>query len=420
MLTLAEIKARIEEKEANITAFMDAGKTDEAREASGALAELRIMYQAEAERIEQENQEISARINAIDAGTPDAPVSFADQVLGGAENFGGIDIGFKGSGSLQNTVTSGSGGAAGATELPMPTTMDTNLPGVVEKPEGFLDTLPKYTTDGAEQYFLPPTFTNNADIHSLGETKEKSKLEWTSHTSSPATVAHWIPVHKQMAKRYSALRTVINVTLVRGLHSKKDYEVIYGDDQNGILGVVNFPGIGVWEYDDSDDMNIVDNLADMAAKAELESGLIPNYCALSTNAIRAIAKTKDKNGNYLFRDFKAGDTIPGTNMVAVPDVNMSVLQSDGTRKEGAIVYNNGACALKTLDGDTVEVGVINAQFVENAYTVLAEGTCLLRVDNPHAFVYCDDLNIGAKASGGDEDDKASGGGEDDKPSGGDA
>lgn len=416
MLTLAEIKARIEEKESAITDFMDAGKTDEAREASGALAELRIMYQAEAERIEQENQEISARLGAIDAGTPDAPVSFADQILGTPENFGGLEVGFKARGSLQNTVTTGNGGAAGATVLPMPTTMDTNLPGVIEKPEGFLDTLPKYPTDGAEQYFLPPVFTNNAAVHALGGTKEKSKLEWVSITSSPATIAHWIPVHKQMAKRYSALHTAINTTLLRGLYSKKDYEVIYSDDQSGMLGITNFTGIGIWEYDDSDGMNIVDNLADMAAKAEIESGLIPNYCAVSTNVIRAIAKAKDKNGNYLFKDFKAGDTIPGTNMVAVPDVNLSVLQEDGTRKEGAIVYNNGACAFKTLDGDAVEVGVINAQFVENAYTVLAEGTYLLRVDNPHAFVYCDELKLSANAPEEEEpeedkDDKTQGGGQ---------
>lgn len=399
MSKLAEIKARIEKKEQAVNDLFAAGKEAEAREASGALAELRIMYQAEAERVETENAELIARNGVLDTTMDDAPVSFADQVLGGVENFKGVDVGFKGSGSLHNALTAGEGGAAGATVLPMPTTMDTNLPGVIEKPEGFIDTIPKYNTDGAEQYFLPPKFDNNAAVQGLGEKAAKSGMEWESHTSSPDTISHWIPVHKQMARRYNVLRAQINGALLVGLKSKKDWMVLYSDNQNGILGITNFTHVGEWEYDESEGMNIVDNLADMAAKAELDSGLIPNYCCLSTNAIRAIAKAKDNNGNYLFKDFKAGDTIPGTNMVAVADVNMSVLQEDGSRKEGALVYNNGACAFKTLDDDVVEVGFTNSQFIEGAFTMLGDGTGLFRVDNPWAFMYCPDLKIASKKSG---------------------
>ena len=43
------------------------------------------------------------------------------------------------------------------------------------------------------------------------------------------------------------------------------------------------------------------------------------------------------------------------------------------------------------------MGLTGSQFIQNAYTLLAELTACLRVDNPAAFCYCDDLGIVAEA-----------------------
>lgn len=393
MSLLMEIKDSIDASENHIDELTQKGEFDKAREESGKLAAYREMYQKEAARIEEENKRLAAEVASM--GDPEEMLSFGEQVLGPRDEFTEVRFGnmvrIENAGDSSSTFT--------GTVLPTPKTMDTNLPGVLEKPNGFYDILPKFTTDGAEQYFLPPTFVNAADTHTLGEEKAMSEIEWTDHTSLLETVAHWIPVHKQMSKRYSSLVTQINFSLMLGLRLKRGVKCLRGNNQNGIIGATNFPGIQTFTKKTGN--NTVDDLADMAALSSLGSGIAPNYCVLSPNAIRAIAKLKDKNDRYLFPNFKAGDVIPGTNCVAVEDINMTVItvtkdsenKDVTTVKETALVCYNGAAAYKAADNDAVTAGFIDKQFIKNSFTLLGEGTGLLRIDIPASFVYCADLGL---------------------------
>ena len=111
----------------------------------------------------------------------------------------------------------------------------------------------------------------------------------------------------------------------------------------------------------------------MAVRCRIASGYSPNYCALSPNAIRAIAKTKAEDGHYLFPNFKAGDVIPGTNMVAIEDQNMTITtvipdpDEEGPEEEttktteAAMVYFNGVITYKVADPDQVEIGLTDKQ-----------------------------------------------------------
>mgnify|MGYP000520787020 FL=1 len=58
-----------------------------------------------------------------------------------------------------------------------------------------------------------------------------------------------------------------------------------------------------------------------------------------------------------------------------------------------MVYFNGVITYKVADPDQVEIGLTDKQFINNAYTMLGEGTGLLRIDNPAAICYCADLGI---------------------------
>lgn len=392
MSLLVEIKNQIEASEKELEDLTAAEKFDAAREKSGAIAAFREMYQKEASRIEEENKRLAAEVAAnVDA---EELLSFGEQILGPRAEFTEACFGMVRVENAGDSTPTYNGAV-----LPTPKTMDTNLPGVLEKPNGFYDTLPKYTTDGAEQYFLQPTFVNSADTHTLGAEKEMSEISWTEHTSNLETIAHWIPVHKQMRNRYSSLVSTINSALLLGLRLKRGTKCLRSSNQNGIIGATNFPGIQTYTLKSGD--NLVDNLADMAMLSTLGSGIAPNYCALSPNAIRAIAKLKDKQDRYLFPNFKAGDVIPGTNMVAVEDVNMTVTTTTKgednkdvtTVKETALVYYNGAAAYKAADNDAVEAGLVDKQFIQNSFTLLAEGTGLLRIDIPASFVYCADLGL---------------------------
>lgn len=398
MSLLLDLKAQIEETENRVTDLMADNKVDEAREATGELAAYRRMYHDEAKRVDEENAKLIAQL--ADSGKDfDARQSLGVLVLGNEAEFTGIQNRIGQMTKVENASGDTVLGITGANVLEVPTQVDKNLPGVVDKPMGYFDTLPKYTTDGPERYFTQGTLVNNADTHTLGERKAQSEISWDEVTVHPETIAHWIPVHKQMANRYASLVSTINQSLLLGLKWKKGAKCLHGSNNNGIVGATNFTGIQTWTFNESD--NIVDNLADMAMRSALGSGIAPNYCVLSPNAIRAIAKTKDKNGQYLFPNFKNGDTIPGTNMTAVEDVNMSVTTTTKddqgkdvtTTTESALVYNNGVAAYKSLDNDAVTAGFVNDQFVRNAFTLLAECAGLHRIDIPASYVYCADLGL---------------------------
>lgn len=400
-MNLKQIKAALEAAQGRVDDAMAAGNEEAARTASGEVEAYTAMYMAESARVQEERDALAAQVDSqvevVEANIIEYK-DLASQILGDVKDFAGVYAGFTAKGSIRNEDTQTS--ATGATVLPIPKTLDTTLQGVIEKPMSFFDTLPKFATNGAEQYFLIPTFTNNAAKHTLGDVKAKSAISWENTTSNLETIAHHIPVHKQMARRYDTLTIIINNALLYGLAMVKDNKCLYGNDSNGIVGVTNFSGINTWTMVTTNKTNIVDNIADMAAKATLEGGIAPNYCCLSPNAIRAIAKIKDDNGNYLFPNFKAGDVIPGTNMVSVEDVNMSVTTTTKvdnkdvtTTKEGVLVYNNQTMAWKYADNDSVEVGFVDDQFTRNAFTMLGECTGLFRLDNPFSVCYCADLGI---------------------------
>lgn len=387
--TIAELRETIADYEKRVTDFAEAGAEDKAHEAAGALAAYRNMLVDETQRIEEENARLVEQMKGL---ATDKLHSIGEMALGAKDMFNGIAPGW----SVKVPMNT-------ATTLPTPTYEDNNLPGLVRPPMGFLDTIARGTTNGDEKYFLPPVLTNAAAGWTIGTNKPESAMTWTEHTSSLETVAHWIPVHKQMVRRYNTLEAQITNGLMLGLAMKRAEMVLKNDNSNGIIGALNFPGILEFTKESTD--NIVDTLADMAMRCRVASGYSPNYVALSPNAIRAIAKTKAEDGHYLFPNFKAGDIVPGTNMIAIEDQNMTITtvtpdddgdgphQATTTVTEGALVYFSGVCTYKVADPDQVEIGLTDKQFIQNAYTLLGEGTGLLRIDAPAALCHCADLGI---------------------------
>ena len=380
MPMITELQDEVTRYEGLVNEAMEANDIDKAHERTGYLAALRDQLNAEARRVEAENIELASRAEAVNASA--SMLTLGQRVLGPENAFNSIE-------SLNGRKVRVENAA---TVLRTPTVEDNNLPALVTQPMGFIDTIVNGTTTGIEQYFLQPKLTNGAATWTIGQNKAESAIEWPEHTSNLETIAHWIPVHKLMARRYATLQSQIDGALMTGLKMVRNYKCIFGDNSNGIIGAANFPGINTWTK--SADLNIVDNLADMAARCRVTSGYAPNYVALSPDTIREIAKTKDANGNYLFPAFKAGDIVPGTNMTAVEDVTMdvsTVADNTVTTKHAALVYYAGVIAYKAADNDAVEVGLVDKQFIQNAYTLLAEGTGLLRIDAPSAVCYCAEL-----------------------------
>jgi len=372
-MTIAEIKARISEAEQQVADHVAAENMEEAYKAEGRLAAMRDELGRAIDAMEAENAAFKAA--PIDA---DAPKSAFAQAFGNEADFRGIEPGMHGTAVMN---------AAWTTSNPIGT--DPNLPRAAFQPMGFLDTLPKGVADGDEKYFVAGAVTNAADEWAEGN-KPESSIAWTEKTAHLSTVAHWIPIHKLMARRYGTLEERTADMIRTGLYAKADALSIKGNNNNGIVGIVNT--VGVQTYTKTTGQNIYDAIVSMAAAVRTNSGYAPNYVAMSPAAITALSLMRENGatGSYMFPNLRAGGTIAG--LTVVEDSNL-VETSDSTTTLGAIVYYNGGAVWKTADEVELTIGTTDKQFIQNAYTLLGETTALLRVDVPAAFCYC--ANIGA-------------------------
>ena len=365
-MNIMDIQARIDEAEKQVADFVAAENMQDAYKAEGKLSQLREDMASAVKAMEAENAALKAAPFA-----DEAPKSVFAQAFGSEADFRGIEPGMHGKAIMD---------AAWTTDNPIYT--DTDLPRQAFAPMGFLGTLPKGEADGDEKYFVPGGFTNEADEWTTGN-KPESALAWSEVTAHLSTIAHWIPLHKLMAKRYGTLEERTADMIRTGLRQKADELAINGNNSNGIVGIVNTPGILTATVATGD--NLYDTIVKMAGEVR-QLGFAPNYVALHPAAITALSLLKDNN-NYLFPNLRAGGTIAG--LTVVEDSNLI----NANLKYGAIVYYNGGAVWKTADEIELTVGTTDKQFIQNAYTLLGETTALLRVDQPEAFCYCADLGL---------------------------
>lgn len=351
------------------------GNVDEAHRIEG---EIRSLDGFIADVIEQED---AARANAASNVITEDNATFAEKLFGAKDSFRGIHAGFKATAPVKDAVTG----------LPTPQIYRRDLPSPVAPPTGFLATIAHGTTDGDEHFFKTPVLTNAAAGWTSGD-KPESALAWTEGTALLETIAHWIPVKKQTANRYAQLESIVSNALMLGLDLKCDEYALRGKNSSGIVGVTNTAGI--LTHTKVEGKNLKDTFAAMKRKVRVATGIAPNYVCLSPYAIEELSEEKDTTGRYLFPDIANGGTIAGLRVVE--DVNMTDT-SGNAAKETALVYYGGGASWDIADPQEVAIGLTNSQFIQNEYTVLAELTAALRVDNPAAFCYCADLGLTTEA-----------------------
>ena len=373
-MTIVELQNKIVAYEGRIADLMAGEPTDEnvreAKAIEGRLSECRDMLMAEAKRVAEENIDIKA------SAKPVAEPTFIERVLGPKDSFTELTPGWK--------VTVDTAYAPSA--LPIPEKYDTNLPGAVRLPAGIVSTLPTARTNEAEHYFQQPAFDNKAAAWTSGN-KAQSGLEWPLAVANLETIAHYIPVPKLAVRRYRNLESTISGALLMGLEQVKDAHVVLGSNASGIVGLANQTGIQTYTKGQTE--NIYDIVVKMAAKVRVKSGFAPDCVAMPTSIFADIKTAKGTDGHYLYPEIVQNGTIDGLRIVI--DENLAVA-SGSTITNGIMVYFSGAAQFLVADPDEVTIGLTDKQFIQNAYTLLAEGTYALKVPIPAGFCYCSSVS----------------------------
>jgi hypothetical protein len=302
---------------------------------------------------------------AVVGGT--RPLSLAEQAFGPRASFTGIQPGFK----AAITIPAG------------PAVNDPTMPGFPDYPRGFADTLQQAPTSAAVQYLRRGARTNAAAEWSTGS-KAESAYVWTEHTAPLAWIAHHAPVTKTQASDWNELDTMIRGEMMIGLAQQRSHLALEGTNPSGIVGITNTVGIQTHSVASGD--NVYDAIRRMVTKIVVTSGFYPTHVAMSPQVKEELDLLKGDDEHYLV--IKVGNQVWGLEIVE--DNGMTVVDLATTSHYGALVYASVGATWYTKETDNVEIGLINAQFIQNAYTLLAEGRNALAVRFPDAFCYCAD------------------------------
>ena len=249
-------------------------------------------------------------------------------------------------------------------------------------------------------YFEESGFTNASAV--VGEAtattgttglKPESAITFTQKTSDVATIAHWMPITRQMIWNAAELRTYIEGRLIDGLRLTEDEQLLTGDGTAGnMTGLLNTTDVQV--LDDTGiagsyffDNPVADTTTDNGffnriLRARQLIGTIgrarANFVVLNPADHEVAMTSTDAQQQY----FGAGPFSAG---------NVATLWGLRT------VINENQPAGRALVGDgrqatiwdrlqaQVQVGTINDQFVRNMLTLLAEERVGLTVFRPAAF-----------------------------------
>jgi HK97 family phage major capsid protein len=294
--------------------------------------------------------------------------SVTEQLFGSRNTFAGVKPGFR-----------------AAVTIPSGPVVNPNIPDVADAPRGFVDTITQAPTTGVVEYFRRGTVENAAAQWAGSGEKAESNYTWTLEQAPLVWIAHHTPITKTQASDWSQLDAKVRTALGIGLGQANNAAALKGANASGITGVANTEGVLV--YDIAEDGEEADNLYDsirrMATRVYLTSGFAPTHVAMSPQVHETLDLLKDDEGRYL-RVETAGQT---WNLQIVDDVALTTTDEEGTHNS-VLVYASIGATWYTTETDNVEVGLVDSQFIENAYTLLAEGRHALGVEYPDAFCYC--------------------------------
>ena len=261
-----------------------------------------------------------------------------------------------------------------------------NLPGYFTEPERDIhvrDLLAVAPAPSAAVEYVRRTGNRwIADVQSAeGAEKEEQALTFEVVQETAKTIAHYIPVSKQILNDDSQLRSYIDNELGYGLRLKEDQQLLYGTGLSGqITGLMI--DTGVQEYDAADGP-ATDTPADVLRRAMTRLRNLyfrPSGIVLNPFDWEEIELTKDGEERYIW--FFGPQGIAGPSLWRLPVIDTPAIQQGeylvGDFRIGATLWEH--------ENPSVSVGWVNDQFVKNTLTILGEERILFSRQLPRAFV----------------------------------
>jgi len=237
------------------------------------------------------------------------------------------------------------------------------------------------TTTNAIDYVEETGFTNAAAPVKVTAKKPQSKLEFELKTEAVKTVAHWIPVSRQVLADVVAIRGYVDTRLVYGLKLTEEAQLLYGNGVSpNLSGIMVNAGIQSYSWSSGTvgdtKLDCIRRAKTLARVAEYPvTGLV-----LNPNDWEDIELLKGSDEHYIWIVVTEGG-VP--RLFRTPVVDTTAIVS------GEALIGAFALGAYLWDRELATVRISEHHedfFIKNLVCVLAEERLALTTFRPQAFV----------------------------------
>jgi len=275
-----------------------------------------------------------------------------------------------------------------ATGQNQPLVADMRVPGIIANPNRVLtirDLLPVgRTSSNLIQFTKENVFTNNAGAQYASParenvTKPESGITFTLANAPVVTLAHWIPVSRQVLDDAPQLQSYVNGRLSYGLKLEEEDQLLNGSGTSGnIAGILSSGNFTAYTRAATGDTKI-DALRKAITQAALAEYPV-DAIVMNPEDWEEIELTKATDGNYIMANpmVMAGPQIWGRRVVVTNSITAGTFLA-GAFTMGAQIWDrmDAAVQISYEDGDN---------FKKNMATLLAEERLALTVYRPASFI----------------------------------
>lgn len=264
---------------------------------------------------------------------------------------------------------------------------------------GIYNTLPRAVTDKDSISFYEADqtkLTNAAATWTPGNSIAMSGMAWKPRSFHMEQIANGMPLLENNLNDYNELMTLVNTTLLYMQELAKAAKVLNGAKANaetGMVGILQNDGIQKFKKGTTD--TITDCAYKMANDVFLATGFNPTTIAMHPYVAESVNLEKDKNGRYINQ--MVNGKLWALNVVE--DLNLTETIGETSSQKttyGMMAYWNNAATFYTKMGETLEVGLVNDQFIRNEKTIRINGQYGLKVTFPKAFSYLADTGVAGR------------------------
>ncbi len=253
------------------------------------------------------------------------------------------------------------------------------------------------TNASAVEYVREDSISGAPAFVAHGQEKPEVGVTYSLQSAPVRTIAGWMPVQNQQLEDWAQLRSLIDGRLRYMIKRLEEQAILYGDGTppniQGILDVSGTTNIATNGRYNAGAHTLID-VVRLGITDVTVAGYEPNAVVVHPYDWETILLEKGSDNRYVWAVVTDNNGSRIWGVRAVESVGAQNRDDEVDVNRRAIVVGDWQMGAQLLDRMdlTVQVGLVDRQFIENMRTILAEERIALPIYAPAAFAYFDTVD----------------------------